>query len=300
MEAASISAPSSACWLLCLASPLKSWRLKFEHLATWRAAMGGRHSRPLPLHMPLQVNVPKPQEQHDRPHSSLRRTSTSTGALRANRAFFKMHVMSVQQFLELDSLVPHEVGLSAGTVMEVPPDASVIFVSHQWLSVSAPDPACVQLRALQQMLRTLVVQGDVDELFEPDEWAGFATGVNTRKFQLVGPHAQAVASLQKQITPEAFCEEVSNAFIWLDCTRPATELGSSAHASANVPSSTFASSLADLSIPQARDGIGAATNQLNAIRSIPYYIERVRKEQCTPSQAHHGNTPPKDHNNLNV
>lgn len=100
--------------------------------------------------------------------------------------------------------------------MEAPQGASVLFISHQWLSFASPDPACVQLRALQRVLRALVEQGGaaISALFDPDDWDAVAKGVDKRKVK--SSHAQALTALQKQLTPEKFAAEIEGAFIWLD------------------------------------------------------------------------------------
>jgi len=100
--------------------------------------------------------------------------------------------------------------------VEAPQGASVLFISRQWLSFASPDPACVQLRALQRVLRALVEQGGaaISALFDPDDWDAFAKGVDKRKVK--SSHAQALTALQKQLTPEKFAAEIEGAFIWLD------------------------------------------------------------------------------------
>ena len=84
-----------------------------------------------------------------------------------------------------------------------------------WLSFKHPDsPDNVQLRALQQMLRT-ILEGRVLELFSEEDWKGFATGVDSSKM-VVKELQNNLSSTQQQLTPESFAELIKSAHIWWD------------------------------------------------------------------------------------
>lgn len=85
-----------------------------------------------------------------------------------------------------------------------------------WLSFKHPDsPDNVQLRALQQMLRT-ILEGRVLELFSEEDWKGFATGVDSSKKALLAAGAKHDALNHREEAPLSLC------------TRPFTLFGSEA------------------------------------------------------------------------
>ncbi len=83
-----------------------------------------------------------------------------------------MWVMPVQLLVDLEILEPHEVQMSKEKILRIESmqhrssyrgdlrgidrgHQLVIFVSHQWVAVSHPDPKGLQLAVLQQALRSL-------------------------------------------------------------------------------------------------------------------------------------------------
>ena len=67
-----------------------------------------------------------------------------------------MWVMPVQLLVDLEILEPHEVQMSKQKILRIDRGHQlVIFVSHQWVAVSHPDPKGLQLAVLQQALRSL-------------------------------------------------------------------------------------------------------------------------------------------------
>ena len=69
-----------------------------------------------------------------------------------------MFAMPVKHFLELKQWMPHQEALDKDLLVEVKcgeTAAEVIFCSHQWVSFDHPDPACEQLRALQNTIHKL-------------------------------------------------------------------------------------------------------------------------------------------------
>ena len=193
------------------------------------------------------------------------RTSPRSGVKRVNEEHFPLHVMTVQDVLQLDRLQPHEEMVEEGKAFHVPKDGVVIFVSHQWLSFKHPDsPDNVQLRALQQMLRT-ILEGRVLELFSEEDWKGFATGVDSSKM-VVKELQNNLSSTQQQLTPESFAEIIKSAHIWWDFF-----------------------SIPQLSVEYfpARGEDAPKGKQLLAIESIPYYLERASfLVVCAPASTH--------------
>ena len=71
---------------------------------------------------------------------------------------YEMHVVSIDTFLELSTLPPHQELKAAGKLTVYSPalEGRIVFVSHQWLAWESPDPGGVQLVALQTALRRML------------------------------------------------------------------------------------------------------------------------------------------------
>lgn len=76
-------------------------------------------------------------------------------SLRAATAY-PMYVMHVRDVLELTELSAHDKLLSAGKIVQFRAGMIVIFVSHQWLGRTHPDPQMKQFRVLQGFLRNVL------------------------------------------------------------------------------------------------------------------------------------------------
>jgi len=135
-----------------------------------------------------------------------------------------------------------------------PEDDDVIhFISHEWLSFKHPDPKSVQLRRMQKIFATIAA-GDVTALFEPKDCEAFLRGVSA------GTGA-AARSCENSIRPRAefgaedVIEHVCGGSVWLDYH----------------------------SVPQ--EGHKGAF--LNAVHSIPHYVERCDYFWvCAPTATH--------------
>jgi len=68
---------------------------------------------------------------------------------------FPMHVVSVQDVLGFDRIVPFQALLDQGRLVRWEPGMQVIFVSHQWCGVHHPDRKMRQFHVLQQVLRNV-------------------------------------------------------------------------------------------------------------------------------------------------
>ena len=78
---------------------------------------------------------------------------------------YPMYVLPFQPLQQLRVLMPHQQLLRDGALLEVDPDMDgfIIFISHEWLSCSHPDPECKQLRVLQHIFGQLA-KGEVDKI----------------------------------------------------------------------------------------------------------------------------------------
>ena len=148
---------------------------------------------------------------------SMRRLRDGYTHPRHTHAYFGMQGMPMGTFLGLSRLEAHE-ALTApprSYVVPIPEGATTIFVSHQWLSFTHPDPASVQLRRLQSMLRKIVVERAAMELFEEHDWSAFATGVDARK-TVSRTHYDAIIADSEHLTAEIFdrgCDDKKNSIL---------------------------------------------------------------------------------------
>ena len=68
-----------------------------------------------------------------------------------------MLTVPLHTLLSMVEVRPHQELLDDGSLVEYTPDmGKAIFVSHQWLSGTHPDPECQQLKVLQDALRNLL------------------------------------------------------------------------------------------------------------------------------------------------
>ena len=68
---------------------------------------------------------------------------------------YGMWVMSVSDFLSMETLVPHQNLKTDGKLFEYTPGRPCFFLSHQWLSFKHPDPLQEQVKTFQELLRNL-------------------------------------------------------------------------------------------------------------------------------------------------
>ena len=119
----------------------------------------------------------------------------------ASPQLYPMYLISVVSLLELEKLLPHQDLLRAGKLVEYTPAHAghVLFVSHQWLGFSEPDPHGTKLRALQQLLRRMLEHG-----FRQNIQAHWSSQMN-------GFHPVLTAAELKAALPHAL--------VWMDCAR---------------------------------------------------------------------------------
>lgn len=159
-----------------------------------------------------------------------------------------MMVVRVGTLLGMTILQPHEEMRKRNRVEVRSPKSIVIFVSHQWLARSHPDPDSVQLQCLQRFLVT-VGQGQIQSLFSKNGWIAFKDGVaEMEEHGLSGACRKSVKScFQRRDAPEQLLVwELASSFFWIDY----------------------------ICIPQEHDVTGEDDSQLRAILSIPWYVEQ--------------------------
>lgn len=158
----------------------------------------------------------------------------ASDSLTVKSRLFPMWVISVDNFLELDELRPHQELLAAGKLCEYERGTGfVTFVSHQWSSSSHPDPSRIQLLSLQTALRNMrsgrmqlsqdgvaFVRGNLKRRMCPDDLKAVASGwlwidyssipqvglhsLGLDRSQLDGEFTNAVMSLHTYVADSSF------------------------------------------------------------------------------------------------
>mmetsp|Transcript_6330 Transcript_6330/g.15794 ORF Transcript_6330/g.15794 Transcript_6330/m.15794 type:complete len:670 (-) Transcript_6330:230-2239(-) len=174
-----------------------------------------------------------------------------------NPELFPMTAMPVHHLMALDRLEPYHVFRERGLTVQVVGFESVAFVSHQWLSHRHPDPQGVQLRALQRVLGK-ILEGRVLDIMDEDTWAAFSKNAGNSRACNASPTISGLLQAKfysRDVDVDSFAAEMQRGYIWMDF----------------------------FSVPQPTDqetqlGLGGhdttAEDQIKAIHSIPYYIER--------------------------
>ena len=85
------------------------------------------------------------------------------GRITASAILYPMYVISVPDLLELAHMLPHQELLRRGKLRmwDESMRGSTIFVSHQWLAYTEPDPDGEQLGVLQRVL-TRLSEGELE------------------------------------------------------------------------------------------------------------------------------------------
>jgi len=161
--------------------------------------------------------------------------------------YFPMTCITVSTFMSMDRMLSHGTLQKRGLLVRPGVHSKVHFLSHEWLGYTHPDPHGVQLGRMQNAFRS-VMNGEVRELFEDNDWTTFAEGMSvTWKSSMSDIEGGARHS---QVSEASFAEDVSGGLVWLDFG----------------------------SVPQLVDSTGEdhlllAHQQQLAISSIPSYLE---------------------------
>jgi hypothetical protein len=138
---------------------------------------------------------------------------------------YPLRAMRVSDFLRLDTMISSEDAESAGLVVEWTEDMGPLnFISHQWLSVTHPDPDHIQLRTMQQVLSTLSTK-DPKTIMSADDWEKysktFVDGVDAAvRQQAQGAKARDEATVNEDENDvRHFAATIAEGYIWLECGR---------------------------------------------------------------------------------
>lgn len=106
------------------------------------------------------------------------------------KELFPMFVLPIAEVMKLDTLRPFQELLARGCLLKYTETmlARVIFVSHQWLGWSHPDPERIQLSSLQACLCRLMKGGTDTHPHFAARLAGVKTAVKGRHWARVLPH----------------------------------------------------------------------------------------------------------------
>lgn len=190
-------------------------------------------------------------------------TESSVWVRQISEEYFAMQSITIRSFLAFNAMETYESLVVSGTVGPVLPSAIVHFISHQWLSFKHPDPHCIQLSKMQGVFQD-ILDGKCAELFADLDWKGFAERVRSMtcaSYRQTEATASAVGrtSTSSILTQDLFCSHVDTGHVWLDYS----------------------------CIPQAAE---ARLEQLDAIRSIPAYLERCDYFWVLAPEAKHDDT----------
>jgi len=148
-----------------------------------------------------------------------------------------------------------------GELHEAVDEDAVHFISHQWLSNANPDPNGIQLACLQSIMSGLMT-GRGESLFGSHAaWDGFIHGVSANTSKAMRSREQMFGT-KDYSSADDFLMDVKGGLVWLDFW--------------SIPQLCDTHIVADSD--HSRVGFGAFAQQLDdqmkAVNSIPYYIER--------------------------
>jgi len=157
----------------------------------------------------------------------------------------------MSDFLQLQEMQPHEAVLE---LLTQPSEFMTMhFISHEWLSFHHPDPWSTQLAVMQGIFDTFAA-GKARSMFKAPDWEAFLGGFST------GTAANLRAVEQGILTRDTYEEEhipehVSSGCVWLDYHSIPQDLSKQAF--------------------------------LDAVRSIPHYVERCNYFWVCAPPAYH-------------
>ena len=123
-------------------------------------------------------------------------------ATAATAEYYPMYMLPIAALLSMDKLRPHqEIKAQLRVYDHASMEGKVIFVSHQWLGWSEPDPNNAQLEALQSLLRRMM-DGELGDV--QMDW-----------------QQQLVMKDKTKVTAAELAAVLPDTFIWIDrCRRP--------------------------------------------------------------------------------
>ncbi|CAE8743147.1 unnamed protein product [Polarella glacialis] len=128
---------------------------------------------------------------------------------------FPMNCVRVLTFMEFDVMPSYGQLLEKDLLVEPSDDATVHFISHEWLSRNHPDPDSKQLWRMQGVFLEILA-GRSKKLLSPDDWITFSKGTS-----IGSQHSPLAAAENAQrsldtITEDIFQKDIKQGLIWLD------------------------------------------------------------------------------------
>jgi len=161
--------------------------------------------------------------------------------------------------MQLERMQTHE---SLQEKLTSPDDNAIVhFISHEWLGFRHPDPEGTQVQLMQSTFEKFIA-GKARELLSRSEWEAFVQGVSSGTGAFLRPLEGSFFG-REALTEEDLRDDISLGCVWLDYH----------------------------SIPQDTQ----KSNFVDAVNSIPYYVERCDYFWiCAPRAVHHDLHEPRD------
>ncbi|CAE8632249.1 unnamed protein product [Polarella glacialis] len=126
-----------------------------------------------------------------------------------------MKCVRVMTFLEFDVMPSYGQLLAKDLLVEPSDNATVHFISHEWLSCRHPDPDSNQLRRMQGVFLEILA-GRSENLFSKDDWITFSKGASIGSQHSLLAAAESATRCSDTITEDIFKQDIQEGFIWLD------------------------------------------------------------------------------------
>ncbi|CAE8603331.1 unnamed protein product, partial [Polarella glacialis] len=128
---------------------------------------------------------------------------------------FPMQCVRVLTFMEWDVMPSYGQLLEKDLLVEPSDNATVHFISHEWLSRKHPDPDSKQLRRMQGVFLE-ILGGRFKTLFSPDDWTTFTKGTSIGSQHSPLAEAENAQRTSDTITEDIFKRDIKEGLIWLD------------------------------------------------------------------------------------
>ncbi|CAJ1359208.1 unnamed protein product [Effrenium voratum] len=170
----------------------------------------------------------------------------------ASTSFVPMWVISIENFQKLDHMPKHEELMKAGLLVKRQETHFCIFVSHQWLGTTHPDPHLRQLPVLQAALKNILT--------------GRCTAQSDLASQFFGE--------SKQLSQQEL-QRLQNGYIWLDwfSIPQEADLAGSLLVDNLTADGTNSPASSDIAHLLSGSSVSSATDQDLYIKSIPFFVE---------------------------
>ena len=207
--------------------------------------------------------------------------------------FFPVHAMKMSDFLALEKLEPHNDLVNKGLVRPLDfagadKNATLNFVSHQWLGYEEADPNSNHLSTMQEVFKRAIAG---ESIFRSDEGA----------FRAPQCLSQSTSLRAHANSPPSDWRAYSKGYTAVNAFSVQQTSGVVEHSGEQSDESAFRGGLRDgwvwmdyISIPQTigcsseEEVLRVMAEQKRAISSIPYYVQHAKNFWiCAPSGAEH-------------